>query len=91
MTAILGFLDKGAHLSVDVADRAIHDEERLVDVCADPMPGQRRLVDHIELGAHLFAVDLDAADLPQSVDGVGERLRRVPLRDAEVTFGRGVI
>ena len=35
--------------------------------------------------------DLNAAHLLQPVDRVGERLRRIPLRDAEVTFGRGVI
>jgi hypothetical protein len=35
--------------------------------------------------------DLDAADLPEPVDGVGEGLRRVALRDAEVAFGRCVI
>jgi hypothetical protein len=35
--------------------------------------------------------DLDAADSLQTVDGVGQCLRRVPLRDAEVSFGNGVI
>jgi hypothetical protein len=34
---------------------------------------------------------LDAADSLQTVDGVGQCLRRVPLRDAEVSFGKGVI
>jgi hypothetical protein len=35
--------------------------------------------------------DLNAANLLQPVDRVCERLRRVPLRDAEVAFGWSVI
>src|SRR3984957_18413381 len=59
MTTILGSLDERAHLGVDVADRAVHDEKRLVDVCAYSPSGERGLGDHIELGPHPIAVDLE--------------------------------
>src|SRR5947209_12482610 len=52
-------LNERAHLSVDVANLAIDDQERLLDVCAHPAPGQRRLGDHIELGTHPVAVDVE--------------------------------
>src|ERR1700712_5544228 len=52
-------LDERAHLSVDVANLAIDDQERLLDMCAHPAPGQRRLGDHIELGTHPVAVDIE--------------------------------
>src|SRR6201995_1151935 len=35
--------------------------------------------------------DLNAANLLQPFDRVGERLRHIPLRDTEVALGRGVI
>src|ERR1700744_2652955 len=59
MAVILRSLDEGSHLSVDVADRAVDDEESLVDVRAHPAPGQPRLGDHVELCAHPVAVDLE--------------------------------
>src|ERR1700736_5731375 len=59
MTTILGSLDERAHLGIDVADRAVHDEKRLVDVCAYSASGERRFGDHVELRSHPVAVDLE--------------------------------
>src|SRR5277367_3857781 len=59
MTTILGSLNERAHPGVDVADLAVHDEKRLVDVCAYSPSGERRFGDHVELRPHPVAVDLE--------------------------------
>src|ERR1700722_15959819 len=59
MATILGSLNERAHLGIDVADRAVHDEKRLVDVGAYSPSGERRLGDHVELRPHSVAVDLE--------------------------------
>src|SRR3984957_13728722 len=59
MATILGSLNERAHLGIDVADRAVHDEKRLVDVGASPPSGERRLGDHVELRPYSVAVDLE--------------------------------
>src|SRR6202012_51456 len=59
MTTILGSLNERTHLGVDMADRAVHDEKRLVDVRAYPPSGERRLGDHVELRPHPVAVDFE--------------------------------
>src|SRR5277367_4807867 len=59
MTTILGSLNERAHLRVDVADLAVRDQKCLVDVGAHPPPGERGLGDHVELGPHPFAIDIE--------------------------------
>src|SRR6201992_513973 len=59
MTAILGSLNEWAHLGVDVADLAVHDEKPLVDVRAYSPSGERRFGDHVEPRPHPVAVDLE--------------------------------
>src|SRR5271154_6066502 len=59
MTPILGLLNERAHLGVDVADLAIHDEKRLVDVCTYTPSRDRGFGDHIELRPHPVAVDIE--------------------------------
>src|SRR5271156_748544 len=59
MTPILGLLNERAHLGVDVADLAIHDEKRLVDVCTYTPSRDRGFCDHIELRPHPVAIDIE--------------------------------
>src|SRR5271169_2518302 len=59
MTKILGSLYERAHLGADVADLAIHDEKRLVDVSAHSPTGEPGFCDHIELRPHPVAIDIE--------------------------------
>src|ERR1700722_18703665 len=92
MTTILGPLNERAHLGVDVADLAVHDEKRLVDVGAYPSPGERRFGDHVELRSHPVAIDLelrrsaglDDAELRAAIQAAPQVISREPGLDAHL-------